>query len=67
MVFLSVYGRFAEPIPELNVYPIIPGPLQKIIPINSKEVIYMIAYNDNKNAKFSNKYSKNNAKMIIVI
>ena len=61
--FLRVYGKFSRPTPEfLNVYTIIPGPLQKIMPINNKKVIYMIAYSDNEDAKFLNKYSKNNAK-----
>ena len=60
--FLRVYGKFSKPIPELNVYTIVPGPLKKIIPINSKDGIYMIAYSDNEDAKFLNKYSKNNAK-----
>lgn len=60
--FLRVYGKFSKPIPELNVYTIVPGPLKKIIPINSKECVYMIAYSDNEDANFLNKYSKNNAK-----
>ena len=60
--FLRVYGKFSKPIPELNMYTIVPGPLKKIIPINSKDGIYMIAYSDNEDADFLNKYSKNNAK-----
>lgn len=60
--FLRVYGKFTKPIPELTVYTIVPGPLKKIIPIKSKEGIYMIAYSDNEDAKWLNKYSKNNAK-----
>jgi hypothetical protein len=60
--FLRVYGKFSKPIPELNGYTIVPGPLKKIIPINSKECVYMIAYSDNEDANFLNKYSKNNAK-----
>ena len=31
-------------------YTCLPGPLQKIIPINPDEGIYMISYNDNNNA-----------------
>jgi protoporphyrinogen oxidase len=60
--FLRVYGKFSKPIPELNTYTIVPGPLKKIIPINIKDCVYMIAYSDNEDAKFLNKYSKNNAK-----
>ena len=32
-------------------YTIVPGPLQKIIPIDQNKGIYMIAYSDNKNAE----------------
>lgn len=60
--FLRVYGKFSEPISELTVYTIVPGPLKKIVPINSKEGIYMIAYSDNEDAILLNNYSKNNAK-----
>lgn len=60
--FLRVYGKFSKPIPELDMYTIVPGPLKKIIPINSKDGIYMIAYSDNESARFLNRYSKNNAK-----
>lgn len=60
--FLRVYGKFSKPIPNLNVYTIVSGPLKKIIPINIKDGIYMIAYSDNEDANFLNKYSVNNAK-----
>lgn len=33
-------------------YTVVPGPLQKLIPIDAKKGIYMIAYNDNKNAQW---------------
>jgi hypothetical protein len=53
--FLRLYGKFSKksiPIIEQYVpnYTIVPGPLQKIIPINIKSGIYMISYSDNKNA-----------------
>jgi hypothetical protein len=60
--FLRVYGKFSKPIPNLDLYTIVSGPLKKIIPINIKDGIYMIAYSDNEDAKFLNKYSANNAK-----
>lgn len=60
--FLRVYGKFAKPIPELSVYTVVPGPLQKIIPVNIRDGVYMIAYSDNKHALFLNQYSKDNAK-----
>jgi hypothetical protein len=60
--FLRVYGKFSEPIPNLDVYTIVSGPLKKIIPINIKDGIYMIAYSDNEDANFLNEYSVNNAK-----
>ena len=52
--FLRLYGKFAKssiPIMKEYVkgYTCLPGPLQKIIPINPDAGIYMIAYNDNSN------------------
>lgn len=52
--FLRLYGKFSKksiPIMKDYVegYTCLPGPLQKIIPINPDEGIYMIAYNDNNN------------------
>jgi hypothetical protein len=37
-------------------YTIVPGPLQKIIPMNENKGVYMIAYSDNENASFLKKY-----------
>ena len=37
-------------------YIIVPGPLQKIIPMNENKGVYMIAYSDNENASFLKKY-----------
>ena len=52
--FLRLYGKFTKssiPIMKEYVkgYTFLPGPLQKIIPIDSDAGIYMIAYNDNNN------------------
>lgn len=52
--FLRLYGKFSKSsIPIIQEYvksvTIVPGPLQKIIPIDSNKGVYMIAYNDNKN------------------
>ena len=33
-------------------YTVVPGPLKKIIPMNSEKGVYMIAYTDNDDAKF---------------
>jgi len=54
--FLRLYGKFSKKsLPILNEYvhgyTIVPGPLQKIIPINQSTGVYMIAYNDNNNTK----------------
>ena len=52
--FLRLYGKFSEKsIPVMKEYvkgyTCLPGPLQKIIPINPDNGIYMISYNDNIN------------------
>jgi len=54
--FLRVYGKFCKSsISILNKFikpgvTIVPGPLKKIIPINSVKGVYMIAYTDNSGA-----------------
>jgi hypothetical protein len=53
--FLLLYAKFTKSsIPILkqyvSTYTILPGPLQKMIPINPDNGIYLIAYNDNNNA-----------------
>ena len=53
--FLILYAKFDDKSNEIMKkyvpnYTIVPGPLQKIIPINSNKGVYMIAYNDNDNA-----------------
>jgi hypothetical protein len=52
--FLRLYGKFSKnSIPIMKEYvkgfTFLPGPLQKILPINPDAGIYMIAYNDNNN------------------
>lgn len=53
--FLRLYGKFSKnSIPIIqefaSQYTIVPGPIQKIIPINPENGVYMISYSDNKNA-----------------
>jgi hypothetical protein len=65
--FLRLYGKFSKKSSEImkeyvKGYIIVPGPLQKIIPINSDKGVYMIAYSDNENASFLKKYLENKTK-----
>jgi hypothetical protein len=53
--FLRLYGKFDKKSTNImkkhvQNYTIVPGPLQKIIPIDSNKGIYMISYSDNANA-----------------
>lgn len=53
--FLRLYGKFnkqSAAIMQQYVpnYTIVPGPLQKIIPMDASKGVYMIAYSDNANA-----------------
>lgn len=62
--FLRLYGKFnASSIPILKEYvkgfTFLPGPLQRIIPMNPNKGIYMIAYNDNKNTTSLKNYLEN--------
>ena len=62
--FLRLYGKFSKSsIPFLKEYikgyTIVPGPLQKIIPINPDKGVYMIAYSDNDNAIILKEHLKN--------
>ena len=55
--FLRVYGKFSKAsIPIMKQYvreiTVVPGPFQKIIPVDADKGIYMIAYCDNENAKY---------------
>jgi hypothetical protein len=59
--FLRLYAKFSKsstPILKEYVkgYTIVPGPLQKIIPIDANKGVYMIAYSDNKNAEILKKH-----------
>jgi hypothetical protein len=52
--FLRLYGKFSKnsiPIMKEYVkgYTFLPGPLQKILPMNPDTGVYMISYNDNNN------------------
>lgn len=62
--FLRLYAKFDRKSAELlkkyiSAYTIVPGPLQKIIPIDSYKGIYMIAYSDNENAVLLKEHLKN--------
>jgi protoporphyrinogen oxidase len=59
--FLRLYGKFDKKSAEIMEklvpnYMIVPGPLQKIIPMNAEKGIYMISYSDNKNAVLLHKH-----------
>jgi len=62
--FLRLYGKFNKESAVIMKkyvpnYTIVPGPLQKIIPIDSNKGVYMIAYSDNTNALILKNYLKN--------
>ena len=62
--FLRLYAKFNKESSEImkkyvTAYTIVPGPLQKIIPIDSDKGVYMIAYSDNNNALLLKNYLKN--------
>ena len=64
--FLRLYAKFSKksiPIMKEYVkgYTILPGPLQKIIPMDPDNGVYMIAYNDNKNTLALKNHLKNTA------
>jgi hypothetical protein len=59
--FLRIYAKFTSIIPNLDCCTIVTGPLKKIIPINVKDGIYMIAYTDNEDAISLKEYTSNNA------
>jgi hypothetical protein len=65
--FLRLYGKFSKKSSEImkkyiNGYTIVPGPLQKIIPMDASKGVYMIAYSDNASATFLKKYLENTPK-----
>lgn len=62
--FLRLYGKFsASSIPIMKEYVkgfiFVPGPLQRLIPMDPNKGVYMIAYNDNKNTIALKKHLKN--------
>jgi len=62
--FLRVYAKFSKksiPIMKeyIKGYTIVPGPLQKIIPINANQGVYMISYSDNAKAISLKKHLEN--------
>ena len=64
--FLRLYGKFnkkSAAIMQQYVpnYTIVPGPLQKIIPMDANKGVYMIAYSDNANAIALKDHLKNTA------
>jgi hypothetical protein len=53
--FLRIYAKFDKQSNEImrnyvKHYTVVPGPLQKIIPMDVEKGVYMIAYSDNKSA-----------------
>jgi hypothetical protein len=62
--FLRIYGKFSkESIPimeeKCGTTTVVPGPIHKIIPMNTEKGIYMIAYTDNEGAKLLDQYKSN--------
>jgi hypothetical protein len=62
--FLRLYGKFTRgSIPVLKKYisglTVVPGPLQKIIPMNPDKGVYMISYSDNQRTLALLKYLEN--------
>jgi len=63
--FLRLYAKFTKESSKIMQeyvpgYTIVPGPLQKIIPMDAKKGVYMIAYSDNKGAIALHPYLENN-------
>jgi hypothetical protein len=62
--FLRLYAKFNKGSAEImkkyvTSYTIVPGPLQKIIPMDVNKGVYMIAYSDNYYASLQKKYLEN--------
>jgi len=55
--FCYVYAQLVEPIP-IYTYTVVPQPLQKVVPMESSQNIYMIGYADNHNAIWIKKHIK---------
>jgi len=63
-IFLRLYGKFSKKSAEImkqyiKGYTIVQGQLKKIIPIDQDKGVYMIAYTDNKDAKYLKDILKN--------
>ena len=64
--FLRLYAKFDKESAQImkkyvTDYTIVPGPLQKIIPMDANKGVYMIAYSDNSNALIQKNYLKDTA------
>lgn len=62
--FLRLYAKFNKESAKImkkyvTSYTIVPGPLQKIIPMDANKGVYMIAYSDNYYATLQKKYLEN--------
>ena len=62
--FLRVYGKFSKASASImkqlvTQQTIVPGPLKKIIPMDTEKGVYMIAYTDNEDAISLKKYLEN--------
>jgi hypothetical protein len=62
--FLRVYGKFSKASASImkqlvTEQTIVPGPLKKIIPMDTEKGVYMIAYTDNEDAISLKKYLEN--------
>jgi hypothetical protein len=60
--FLRTYGQFSESSREtikkyVHGLTVVPGPIQKIIPMDVENGVYMICYNDNKSASLLHNFS----------
>lgn len=70
--FLRLYAKFSkDSIPYLKEkiqgVTVIPGPMQKVIPMNPDNGVYMVVYSDNNDADYFKKYFKNNEKNRTII
>lgn len=65
--FLYVYAKFNKESAQVMRflvpdYTIVPGPLQKMIPMDADRGVYMIAYSDNKSAEYLRPFTANTEK-----
>ena len=65
--FLKLYAKFNKESSDLvksrvKEFTIVPGPLQKIIPMNAEKGVYMISYSDNQHAKQLKRHLENTSK-----